>query len=74
MTSNALHKPIEEEDHREDKGSISCLDLAITTVEINCLTCSKGQITERLNETTNDNGQEEDVHIHGPNQSHDDLI
>lgn len=74
MASDTLHETIEEEDHGEDKGSVHCLDIAFATIEVNCLAGCKGKITEGLHETADHDGQEEDVHVHGSDESHDDLV
>lgn len=41
---------------------------------MDCLTGRKGKITEGLHKTADHDGQEEDVHVHWPDESHDDLV
>lgn len=74
MTSDTLYETIEEEDHSEDKGSVHGLDFALTTIEVNCLAGCEGKVTEWLHETADHDGQEEDIHVHGSDESHDDLV
>lgn len=74
MAADALDEAVAEERHREDEGRYLGFVDAVPLLQIGYLANRESKIAERLHETANYDGHEEDVHVHRSEEAHQELV